>query len=138
MLLIFLFLFCQQKNKSSFIKSKHIASKIDSLNTAIEVEEYLSSIDTTLKDFKVVPVLESGTHISPGLDSINYALAKKLKVGKSFYKADFDNNGYTDLLITGGWSGSHLFFETLTVLNYGNKSPRSSHYLKTISTFLFP
>lgn len=121
-LLILLCLSCQ-KNKNSFITAKHIASKIDSLNTAADVEEFLQKVDSNFKYFKVVPVLESGTHISRGLDSINHSFAKNLKIDQSFYKTDFDNNGYTDLLITGGWDGSHLFFETLTLLNYGNEKP---------------
>lgn len=85
-----------------FVKAKIIPSKIDSLITDTEIKEYITDIDSNYINFKIVPIQEIGLGEDDTEDRIK-ALATKKGINKTFYKEDFDNNGYTDLLIMGGW-----------------------------------
>lgn len=113
----------------TFTPAAHIPSKIDSLKNEAQVETYIRAIDTTLREFYLVDYSKIITHNLPHIDSITHIYAKELGVNKTFYKEDFNNDGYTDLLLIGGWpTGNikpyHLYqFNTQVVMNRGkNKS----------------
>jgi hypothetical protein len=71
---------------------------VDNLNSAKEIESLISTVDHRFKNFKVNESLKfSGKECQHLCDS--------LKI-KPWIKADFDGNGYNDLLIVGNW-GDH-------------------------------
>ena len=106
-------------------------SKVDSLITSLQVEDYIHSIDTNYKHFKLQAIDQLKSSFPDNEDSISRELAKKYKIDKTFYKADFDNNGYTDLLVI----GDHKYCEekdvtchyaTFVVMNFGKDSIKIS------------
>lgn len=118
---VFLFLFTLAScGKNSFEKATVISSKIDSINTDEQVKNYISSIDTNFKRFYPNNIQLVKSLNSPRLDSIMKSVAKDLGINKSFYKTDFDNNGYTDLLVLGGW-GETYQYDSYVVMNFGTK-----------------
>jgi hypothetical protein len=108
-------------DKSEFIKKTIVLSKIDSLNTINEIEKLIQDNDTNNRDFKLKSILDL-KEINE-LDSLNIILAKKLKLNSCFEKVDLDNNGYTDIIATGGTNTNefdcHNFYKIL-VMNYPN------------------
>ncbi|WP_162927075.1 DUF6438 domain-containing protein [Flavobacterium psychrotrophum] len=83
-----------------FVKAKTIPTRIDSLTTNAEIEDYIGDSDSMYRKFtlqKVQDIICSGCDTITNLDS----LANNLKINFSWQKADLDNNGYTDLLATG-------------------------------------
>jgi len=96
-----LFLIILTSCKSNdYRKIKIIASKIDNLTTVTDVKNYITAIDSDYNDFYPCPIENIRTSPYIVTDSIMKALAKKLKINKSYYKADLDNNGYTDMIFT--------------------------------------
>jgi len=77
-----------------YSQSKKIYNKIDSLNSAKDVQEFLNNDKNKINYYLDVE------------DKIDYdrycaLIADSLKLKQNWGKADFDNNGLTDLLITG-------------------------------------
>ena len=100
-LFVVVFVSCKNtRNETVFIKAKLIPSKIDSLNSTSKIEGLVRVIDTNFKEFKLRSIQDYGGDDTG--DSEALKTANKLKVNKVFYKEDFDNNGYTDLLVIGG------------------------------------
>lgn len=89
----------------AFTRTAHIPSKIDSLNSEDEIEAYVHNLDTDLCEFhladysKIMTLGPNHAHI----DSLNRIYAKQLGINKTFFKTDFNNDGFTDLLLIGGW-----------------------------------
>ena len=96
LLLFFLFISCDKQEK--FVKTKITLSAIDSLNTPEQVEWLIAKTDTLFKKFTLKKVQDIECRVC---DSSLVNLANRLKINNTYYKADFDNNGYTDLLVTG-------------------------------------
>lgn len=98
---------CQKDQ--TFTRSAPIPSKIDSLTTNAEVEAYIRTLDTNLRDFYLADyskIMTFSRPDSPNTDSITRIYAKQLGINKSIYKTDFNNDGYTDLLLIGGWDNT--------------------------------
>lgn len=91
--ILFSLLSCKGQNQ------KHIITKtrIDSLENNIEVEKFITSIDTSIKNFKIQKISDFKDRFSKS--DFCKSKADSLSIDKSFYKADFDNNGYNDLLV---------------------------------------
>jgi len=99
-------------------------SAIDSLKTNRQAEKFIQTIDTNFKYFE----LRSLSKINKPTDSIFKKLIEEYTPDKNFYRADFDNNGYTDMVFFGGWPGSSTetddviyFYDSYIVMNYGKK-----------------
>ena len=115
---------CQNlKKEETFIKAKFIPSRIDSLKSNFEVENLIRSCDTNYKKFEL-KTYDQFDRDCPR-DSLTKLLAKKLKVSSSFFKADFDNNGLTDLLVIGdnkkcyyGFENKSCDFSSFVVMNF--------------------
>lgn len=91
-------------------------SKIDSLASNAEVEKLIQTFDTDYQKFALQPITAfKSWHPRNEFCS---KIADSLNITKSYYKADFDNNGYTDLLATGDYYGFVIF----VVMNYGHDS----------------
>lgn len=95
---IFLLLFISCEKKEKFAKAEIKFSEIDSLHTNKEVEQFIGKTDDFYEYFTLKKVQDIQC---PGCDSVLKNMAIKIRINKSYYKADFDNNGYTDLLVTG-------------------------------------
>lgn len=125
--LTFFLIFCLacKEQKTSFVKTSIIPSKIDSLKTKEEIQNFVQKLDypfvryrdfdDSIKIYKALKKfqLKKIKNFHRGRDSIIKIIADSLNVTKSFYKADIDNNGFTDLVIigddkscSGGLSGS--------------------------------
>jgi len=93
-----------------------IPSRIDSISSKEDVEKLIRSFDKDYKRFSLKPITEF-TSRNEGNEFCN-KIADSLDITKSFYKSDFDNNGYTDLLAIGYYYGFKIF----VVMNYGKDS----------------
>ncbi|KFE97494.1 hypothetical protein IX39_19625 [Chryseobacterium formosense] len=90
-------------NQFYFSQSK-VLSKIDSLETELEVESFVRSCSKSEKDHLSEFELKTIQSFDENYHSVTELLrntVKKLGITKSFYKGDFDHNGKTDLLIIG-------------------------------------
>jgi hypothetical protein len=100
-LLILFFISC--KNGKEFTIAVHLPSIIDSLKTETEIQDYIRTLDSNLNKYYLADYSRIITYSYPHIDSINRNYAKQLGIDKTFYKTDFNNDGYTDLLLIGGW-----------------------------------
>ena len=101
---------------SHTVFGQKIISKIDSLNSKADVENLIRSFDKDYQRFSLKPITEFKSRY--GQDEFCKRIADSLNITKSYYKADFDNNGYTDLLAI----GDYYDFKIFVVMNYGNNS----------------
>lgn len=95
-LLALIFITCQRKKDNEVIKHFTV---LDSISTLKEIENYIHKKDTSYKKFILKNIESFDPNHQVSFDLI--ALAKKHYITKSFGKADFDQNGYTDLLAIG-------------------------------------
>lgn len=134
---------CQKDN--SFVKAGLQPSKVDSITTAVEAEAYIHTADTNYKPFRIASFQHRTTvDYQRNSDSVSRMLADKYKVTKGFYREDFDNNGYTDLIAIGGWGYEHgnppivKFADVLVVMNFGKDSVQISSLGNTLHYSLVP
>lgn len=104
-LLIFCFYF-----SLFYSQDKKVFNKIDSLNTAKEVQEFLDNDQNKINYYLNVE------------EKINYdsyckVIADSLNFKQNWEKADFDGNGLTDLLVTGNTSEGS---KTIYILDKGH------------------
>lgn len=151
---IFLLLFITSCNndKIPYKKAELTQSKIDSLLYKVQVEDFVRKLKypalknyelnksitkhNLLKEFKLKPINEFDRDSRFDIDSFTKIIADSLNISKSFYKADFDNNGLTDLLIIGdnqcvsGGNGSYDF-SIFSFMNFGKDSIIPINLIKT-------
>jgi len=132
-ILLILLVFSSCKNKTEYIKSKTVLSEIDNLKSKSEIENFIQKSDTNYRKFELKNLQEFSR--SNSNDSINKILANKLNVKTNFTKTDFDNNGYTDLLVIGdnhdctsfrpGIEGEEsCSFSPIVLMNYGKNKTK--------------
>ncbi|GGB84808.1 hypothetical protein GCM10007424_26070 [Flavobacterium suaedae] len=97
-ILLFLLLSCNQQTKAQTEKAIIKSSEINSLKNEQEVEHFIRKSDSLYRKFTLKKVQDL-TCI--GCDSSLVSLANRLNVDYTYIKADFDNNGYMDILATG-------------------------------------
>ena len=95
LLTLFIFISC---TKEKFVKAEIKLSEIDSLDTNNKVEEFIGKTDSLYRKFSLKKVQDIKCH---GCDTVLVNLANRLKADYAFFRADLDNNGYTDLVATG-------------------------------------
>lgn len=93
-----------------YSQSKRVFNRIDSLTSAKEVEEFIQNDHNKINNYLNVE------------DKINYdwycqVIADSLNLKQNWGKADFDNNGRTDLLVTGHTSEGN---KTIYILDKGD------------------
>ena len=148
LLLLILFISCNKNEK--FVKTKVNLSEIDSLKTEAEIEKYIGEKDTMFKIFELKNIQNLKPRYSSQSEiySLNTKLANKVNVKYSYVKADFDNNGYTDLLAIGdnktndGNNPNSNFdipftkdFNTIVLMNY---STNKTKFYDLNKDFYFP
>jgi len=83
-----------QKEKGE--RKTPIKTKVDSIISIEQLAKFVSSIDTNYSHFKYDSII----NFNPVFSSSNCPqLAACANITKTFLKADFDNNGYNDLLV---------------------------------------
>ena len=92
------------------------SNKIDKITSAKEIEHLLKSIDRRFTGFKVNTLKWNDKDYQKLCDSLQV---------KPFEKADFDNNGYTDLLVI----GEQPFLDVYCIMDSGG----NKFVIKTVS-----
>ena len=83
------------------------AHKIDSIQTEKDAEIFIRSFGENYQKFKIRKVADyNATYEAPGF----VKTADLLKINKAFYKADFDHNGLTDIMIIGTYYDNFYIF----------------------------
>ena len=97
--MISIFFSCKKETKTNFIPTK-----IDSLSSISEVENFIKSIDSsfTKDNYRLEMLKDSTLSMQP------------------YCKGDFDNNGYTDLFVAGKYKYGRMY--PYVFMNYGNDS----------------
>jgi len=103
--------------------SPAFSQKIDSLRTDAEVEAFLKSLPEDYRNVHITPAGE-------GAEKNDLAPIKEFEA-KAYEKADFDHNGYTDLLFNGYMYNSPRSF---VVMSYG----KDSFQVKNLSMSHYP
>ncbi|MFC3161320.1 hypothetical protein SAMN05443633_101398 [Chryseobacterium arachidis] len=101
---------------SQNIFSQKFPSEIDVLKTENEVETMIHKMGKNYKNFKIKKI--ENFKEEQGENKYCKTIADSLGIDKSFYKADFDHNGYTDLLAIGDYYDFCIF----VLMNYGKDS----------------
>ncbi|MCU7617590.1 DUF6438 domain-containing protein [Chryseobacterium sp. PBS4-4] len=93
-----------------YSQDKKVFNKIDSLNTAKEVQEFLDNDKNKINYY---------LNVEDRIDYDRYCtlIADSLNLNQKWQKADFDSNGLTDLLVTGKTSDAA---KTIYILDKGD------------------
>lgn len=163
-ILIICCLGCKQQNdstKTDFVKTQIISSKIDSLNTEKDVQNFVRKLKypfikfkehndsiivyRTLEKFDLKKIKDFDRDHRKDFDSLTKKIADSLNIKKSFYKADIDDNGFTDLIIIGddnSCSGGSLEpdskrscdYSVYALMNFGNDSINPVNLMRNNNT----
>lgn len=107
-------------------------SKIDKLNSKEDIENLIHSFDKKYEKFTLKPINEFKSNFRT--DEYCKRISDSLDITKSFYKADFDNNGYTDLLAI----GNYYDFKIFIVMNNQNDSLKIKSLTRSFQQCTFP
>ena len=144
-ILILLFLYsCSDKQKKdttkSIIESNTTLSKIDSLKTNDDVQSLIRKFNSRYDKFDLRRIQDFDRDYKT--DSITKIIANKLGITKSYYKTDFDHNGYTDLLAIGDnkdcWGEKSCSFNSMVIMNFGNDSLKYVNIVRDRHTSIVP
>src|SRR6202163_1256905 len=93
---LFSFLSCVCQVKTVSLSPVKHHNKIDEIENVGQIQALIKSIDKRYTNFKIIdPTASTDIDCKKYFDSLRV---------KTYTKADFDNNGYTDLLVIGQWS----------------------------------
>ncbi len=91
---------CKQASEPAFVRASHRPGPIDSLASDKEVEAFVRKQDTLLRRFKLRPVSDyEKTELFYDQKEV-FGQVRRVKP-PLFIRGDFDNNGYTDLVVSG-------------------------------------
>ncbi|MDR2230823.1 MAG: DUF6438 domain-containing protein [Flavobacteriaceae bacterium] len=109
-------------------------SKIDSIRTEKAAETFIHSFGENYQNFKIKKVSDyKATYESADFCKKTAGL---LKINKAFYKADFDYNGFTDIMIIGTYYDN---FYIIIAMSFGNNNFELKYLTtKYDETCLFP
>ena len=118
---------------SQMVFGQKFLSRIDSLNSKEDVETLIHSFDKDYQKFKLKPISEFES--DDNTKGFCKKIADSLYIKKSFYRADFDNNGFTDLLTI----GDYYDFKIFVVMNYGHDSLKLNRLTRrSFQEYTFP
>lgn len=128
------------EKEETIIETEKKLSKIDSLNTKLEVENFIRNRNSNYNEFELKRIQDFDRDYKT--DSLTKLIAKRLKITESYYKTDFDNNGYTDLLVIGDnkdcWSGKSCSFNSIVLMSFENDSIKFINLVKDRFTSIVP
>lgn len=134
---------CQ--NEKSFRKAAIIPSKIDSLTNYSEIENLIHSLDSNTKYFKLQKIEKFYSRFThqKNTESLLRDVAAKNGISKAFYKFDFDNNCYQDMLVIGDhkYCGNDTLtcdYDTFVIMNFENDSLSLKRLLRSHSMPIIP
>jgi len=116
----------------SFISAQKQNSKIDSIKTEQDAENLIRSFGENYKYFKIQKISD----FKEEFGSYGYCekIADSLNLKKSFYKADFDHNGLTDILVIGNYYDFNIFI----VLDFGDNNLKLNRLTRDHRKCTFP
>ena len=135
LIIIFLFLGCKPENTQTK-ESNSKPSKLDTLTSVIDLENFIYLNDTIFKKHSYKLRKIQDFVLRSKSDSLAIKIADFLVINKSYYKADFDHNGYQDLLTIGHFDKNDLMYN-FVFMNYGKDSLKAVS-LRSRHAFLIP
>ena len=143
-IIFFFFYSCGIKHKKNTVKSAEESnikfSKIDSLKTKDDVQEFVRKFNTIYGAFELKKIQDFVRDYKT--DSITKIIANKLGITKSYYKTDFDQNGFTDLLVIGDNNDCRgeksCSFNSMVIMNFGNDSLNYLNIVRDRRTSIVP
>lgn len=105
------------KKEHSFQKIPVHPTIIDSLTDLHQVREFVKTVDASMKDFLCIAPHDFNEELYATYEIKQQLNAMIPKV--SYIKDDFDDNGYTDLIVTGELYRNN--FEVIAIMNFGTK-----------------
>lgn len=126
-------------NKNSLVSK---SSEIDNIKSAEEVQLIVRQLDSTYANYEVKKIQDFRRHDLNCEENVK--LANQLNITKSFYKGDFDNNGFTDLLVIGddhsciGSFNQSCSYKPIVVLNFGNKKYKAINISQSFNDYFVP
>ncbi|KGO91446.1 DUF6438 domain-containing protein [Flavobacterium subsaxonicum] len=125
----------QYKNQiPKFKLHEKMLTVVDSINSNTEVLHYIIQLDTNFRKFKLPLIDKIGNPGSKLEDRFLKRAVAKYRIDKNYFKADFDNNGYTDILIIGSWEGWPASVEkgwlpySYVFMNFGDQPAKSFEF----------
>lgn len=118
------------------------SSEIDDIKSAKEVQLLVRQLDSTFANYEVKRIQDFNRHNEDCEENVR--LANQLEVTESFYKTDFDNNGFTDLLVIGddhsciASSNQSCSYSPIVVLNFGNKNYKAINISQYFNDYFVP
>lgn len=120
-------LFSCNKRESKFIE--HKPNYIDSIQNANQIKELILKIDTNLSYMNVTDSLITG-------EGLRTVVKEVFKIKKPWSKADFDQNGLTDILVI--YDNDIYGFRVMCILDKGNKYEVKFISYSDFDNYLFP
>ncbi len=120
-------LFSCNKRESKFVE--HKPNYIDSIQNAKQIKELILKIDTNLSYMNITDSLITGE----GLRTI---VKEVFKIKKPWSKADFDQNGLTDILVI--YNNDIYNFRVMCILDKGNNYEGKFISYSDFDNYLFP
>lgn len=120
-------LFSCNKSESKFIE--HKPNYIDSIQNAKQIKDLILKIDTNLSYMNVTDSLITG-------EGLRTVVKEVFKINKPWSKADFDQNGLTDILVI--YDNDIYGFRGMCILDKGNKFEVKFISCSDFDNYLFP
>ena len=117
-------------------------SEIDHINTPLEVQNLIRKNFKDLTKYEVKSIQDFKRQDFEC--QTNVKLADKLDIDESFYKTDFDSNGFTDLLVIGddytclGSLDQSCSYHPIVIMNFGNQKYKIVNISKSHNDYFVP
>lgn len=130
--ILILFLFaCTSQPEQKVAAPKH-HNQLDDINTVEAIQTLLATIDSDYVEFKVDDSLQYSSQFGIDKYGTNHKQAMDLNV-KPWVKADFDNNGYTDLMVIGNWYDHYVMVIMDSAENHFYLRPLTKHSFQELT-----
>lgn len=117
-------------------------SEIDHITTPLEVQNLIRKNFKDLTKYEVKSIQDFKREDFEC--QTNVKLADELDIDESFYKTDFDNNGFTDLLVIGddytclGSLDQSCSYHPIVIMNFGHQKYKIANISKSHNDYFVP
>ena len=111
-------LLCSCLERKNTVYKPKIYTKVDSISSLPELRQFVKSADSSLQTFLCKSPKFYGMNSSNKVATLKHRLDSMFP-HFSYIKEDFDNNGYTDLVVTGEYYENEL--RVLAIMNDGKE-----------------